>query len=235
MLPGMKVKINMAACKVVILFFSVNLLLQVSKHKGNSSSYYRFSEILWWLHTDTGNYNQLSTTSSPKPLGSNQPYPEARHDFATGISFASPGTGYDNATSNVMSIIPFWMELDYHKEYQDKLRGHLGKDEANHQSSEYSVDKYKFFLKGIASNFIRELYRPGTQKLLIINLPPMVGMFTIGKKRTVNMLFGNECIDEYNNMAKDFNKRLQGAVPELKQEFHGIHLVMSNPYDKLMR
>ncbi|KAK8542660.1 hypothetical protein V6N12_015247 [Hibiscus sabdariffa] len=81
-------------------------------------------------------------------------------DFATGngISFASAGTGYDNATSNVMELPAI--------------------------SSESFTSP--------------ELGRYSSESFLQSN-----GLFTIGKKRTVKMLFGSECMDEYNNMAKD--------------------------------
>ncbi|XVF03781.1 hypothetical protein REPUB_Repub05bG0022700 [Reevesia pubescens] len=177
-------------------------------------------------------------------------------DFATGVSFASAGTGYDNATSDVLSVIPFWKELEYYKEYQNKLRKYLGNDRANQQlseslhlisigtndflenyyllptrSSEYSVDEYQNFLIGIASNFIRELYKLGARKITIGGLPPM-GCLPL--ERTTNMLHGSECIEEYNNVAKDFNKKLQGSITELKQELGGIQLVQTNAYDKLL-
>ncbi|XWS09752.1 hypothetical protein CRYUN_Cryun39dG0016200 [Craigia yunnanensis] len=177
-------------------------------------------------------------------------------DFATGVSFASAGTGYDNATSDVLSVIPFWKELEYYKEYQSKLRGYLGIDKANQhlseslhlismgtndflenyyifptRSSEFSVDKYQNFLIGIASNFIRELYKLGARKIAIGGLPPM-GCLPL--ERTTNMFFGSECIEEYNNVAKDFNKKLQGSVTELKQELGGIQLVQLSVYDKVL-
>ncbi|XVE50734.1 hypothetical protein DITRI_Ditri01bG0187300 [Diplodiscus trichospermus] len=177
-------------------------------------------------------------------------------DFATGVSFASAGTGYDNATSDVLSVIPFWKELEYYKEFQSKLRSYLGNDRANQhlseslhllsigtndflenyyifptRSSEYSVDKYQNFLIGIASNFIRELYKLGARKIAISGLPPM-GCLPL--ERTTNMFSGSECIKEYNNVAKDFNNKLGGSITELKQELGGIQLVQTNVYDKLL-
>ncbi|GMI85244.1 hypothetical protein like AT4G26790 [Hibiscus trionum] len=275
------------ACKVGILFFFVNLLLQVSNTRATVPAIIVFGDST----VDPGNNNQVPTVlkSNFEPYGRDYDggKPTGRFsngriatdfisealgikpaipayldpnydikDFATGVSFASAGTGYDNATSDVLSVIPFWMELEYYKEYQHKLRRHLGKDEANHRlteslylisigtndflenyyifptrSSEYTVDEYQSFLIGIASNFIRELYRLGARKVVIAGLPPM-GCLPL--ERTTNMFFGSDCIDEYNNVAKDFNKKLQGAITGLRQELHGIHLVMSNPYDKLM-
>ncbi|KAB2096087.1 hypothetical protein ERO13_A01G084200v2 [Gossypium hirsutum] len=177
-------------------------------------------------------------------------------DFATGVSFASAGTGYDNATSDVLSVIPFWKEMVYYKEFQDKLRGYLGNDIANHhlseslhlisigtndflenyytfptRSSEYPVDKYEIFLIGIASNFIRELYNLGARKIAISGLPPM-GCLPL--ERTTNIMHGSACIEEYNDVAKDFNQKLQDSVTELNRELGGIQLVMSNPYYKLL-
>ncbi|TYJ48783.1 hypothetical protein E1A91_A01G087900v1 [Gossypium mustelinum] len=177
-------------------------------------------------------------------------------DFATGVSFASAGTGYDNATSDVLSVIPFWKEMVYYKEFQDKLRGYLGNDIANHhlseslhlisigtndflenyytfptRSSEYPVDKYEIFLIGIASNFIRELYNLGARKIAISGLPPM-GCLPL--ERTTNIMHGSACIEEYNDVAKDFNQKLQDSVTKLNRELGGIQLVMSNPYYKLL-
>ncbi|OMO83565.1 Lipase, GDSL [Corchorus capsularis] len=177
-------------------------------------------------------------------------------DFATGVSFASAGTGYDNATSDVLSVIPFWKELEYYKEYQTKLRGFLGTERANQhlseslhvisigtndflenyyifptRASEYSVDQYQDFLIGIAGNFIKELYKLGARKIAIGGLPPM-GCLPL--ERTTNFFYGSRCIEEYNNVAKDFNKKLQSRVTELNKELNGIQLVLSNPYDKLL-
>ncbi|KAG4161681.1 hypothetical protein ERO13_D01G070600v2 [Gossypium hirsutum] len=177
-------------------------------------------------------------------------------DFATGVSFASAGTGYDKATSDVLSVIPFWKEMVYYKEFQDKLRGYLGNDIANHHLSEslhlisigtndflenyypfptrssvYPVDKYEIFLIGIANNFIRELYNLGARKIAISGLPPM-GCLPL--ERTTNIMHGSACIEEYNDVAKDFNQKLQDSVTELNRELGGIQLVMSNPYYKLL-
>ncbi|KAF7145810.1 hypothetical protein RHSIM_Rhsim04G0049000 [Rhododendron simsii] len=44
-------------------------------------------------------------------------------DFVVGVMFAPAGTGYDNATSDVL-------ELEYYKDYQKKLKGYLGEGKA---------------------------------------------------------------------------------------------------------
>ncbi|KAK1582715.1 hypothetical protein Q3G72_017612 [Acer saccharum] len=143
-------------------------------------------------------------------------------DFATGVCFASAGTGYNNATADVLSVIPLWKEMEYYKEYQETLRGYIGNEKANEvlgealylisigtndflgnyyilpkRSSEYFVEEYQIFLAGIAENFITELYH------------------------------GSDCVEEY----KDFDGQLQEMVMKLDKELPGIQLVLSSPYD----
>lgn len=151
-------------------------------------------------------------------------------------------------------MIPLWKELDYYKEYQKELRDYLGNDEANEvlsealylislgtndflenyyvipgRSSEYSIEDYQNFLLGIAGNFITELHRLGARKISIGGLPPM-GCLPL--ERTRSILSGSGCIEEYNDVAKNFNEKLQGLVTNLKTEL-GVQLVLSKPYDIL--
>ncbi|KAG5546601.1 hypothetical protein RHGRI_018696 [Rhododendron griersonianum] len=177
-------------------------------------------------------------------------------DFASGVCFASAGTGYDNATSNVLSVIPLWKEIEYYKEYQKQLRGYLGKEMANMvlsealyvisigtndflenyyivpgRSSKYSIGEYQDFLVGIARDFVTELYQLGARKISLTGLPPM-GCLPL--ERTTNMLFGSKCIEKYNNVALTFNEKLKGLIEKLNKELAELHLVFSNPYDILL-
>lgn len=176
-------------------------------------------------------------------------------DFATGVCFASAGTGYDNMTSKVLSVIPLWKEVEFYKEYQRRLRSYLGNKKANsilsnalylisigtndflenyyllpHRSLEFSVEGFQNFLLGIARNFITTIYKLGARKISLTGLPPM-GCLPL--ERTANLAAGGTCIDEYNFVAKNFNKKLQGLVNNLKKELSGIQLVFTNPYSIL--
>ncbi|KAE8693400.1 GDSL esterase/lipase [Hibiscus syriacus] len=253
-------KLNMAS-KVVVLFFYANLLLQVLETRATVPVIIVFGDSTVDPGNNEEETTVLKSNFEPygrdyhggQPTGcfSNgriatnfiseafgikpaiRAYREPKFgikDFTTGVSFASAGRGYDNVTSDVMFVLPFWMELEHYKEYQDKLRGYLGKDEARHRLAE-SLHLISIGTNDFLDNYYISPIRFLTRKVSIGGLPPM-GCLPL--ERTRNMLSGRECIDEYNNVAKDFNKKLEGAVTELKQELHGIHLVMSNPYDKLM-
>ncbi|KAF8043139.1 hypothetical protein BT93_A1475 [Corymbia citriodora subsp. variegata] len=177
-------------------------------------------------------------------------------DFATGVTFASAGTGYDNATSDVLSVIPLWKEVEYYKDYQKKLRSYLGPRSANRvltealymisigtndflenyytvpgRRSQFTVRQYQDFLVGIAGNFVRELYSLGARKISLGGLPPM-GCLPL--ERTTNLMEQNQCVDSYNKVALEFNAKLKGLVKRLSSELHGINLVFSNPYYIMM-
>ncbi|XP_042512285.1 GDSL esterase/lipase At2g04570-like [Macadamia integrifolia] len=177
-------------------------------------------------------------------------------DFATGVCFASAGTGYDNATSDVLNVIPLWKQLENYKVYQKMLRRYLGVKKAKEivrealylmsigtndflenyyifpgRSSEYTVEQYEDFLVGIAENFIQRLYELGGRKISLGGLPPM-GCLPL--ERSKNIMSGSGCIDEYNQVAMDFNGKLQGLVVRLKKEMPEIKLVFSDSYSILL-
>ncbi|CAI9090134.1 OLC1v1024836C2 [Oldenlandia corymbosa var. corymbosa] len=175
-------------------------------------------------------------------------------DFAQGVNFASAGTGYDNATSDVLNVIPLWKEVEYFKEYQKKLKAYVGDKKAtniinqalyitsmgtndflenyytmNDRRSQYTIDQFKVFLLGIAENFVKELYGLGARKIVLTGLPPM-GCLPL--ERTTNYFGGNGdvCMESYNNVALSFNAKLGVLVKKLNGELPGAKVVLSNPY-----
>ncbi|XP_010438695.1 PREDICTED: GDSL esterase/lipase At4g26790-like [Camelina sativa] len=174
-------------------------------------------------------------------------------DFATGVCFASAGTGLDNATSSVLSVMPLWKEVEYYKEYQTRLRSYLGEEKANEIIKEslylisigtndflenyyllprklrkYSVSEYQDFLIGIAGDFVKDIYRLGARKMSLSGLSPF-GCLPL--ERTTQIFYGSKCIQEYNNVARDFNTKMNEKVSKLNKELDGLQLVFSNPYD----
>lgn len=93
--------------------------------------------------------------------------------------------------------------------------------------TQYSVEKYQNFLIRTARNFITELYQLGGRKISLTGLPPM-GCLPLERNR--NMLQGGNCVETYNNVAVQFNQKLEGLVANLNRELVGIQLVFSNPY-----
>ncbi|KAF6145932.1 hypothetical protein GIB67_007951 [Kingdonia uniflora] len=174
-------------------------------------------------------------------------------DFASGVSFASSASGYDNATSDVLSVIPLWQQLEYFKEYKEKLTISKGSRLASRilnqalyimslgindfienyfvsprRSSQYTVEEYQNFLIVIAKKFILDIYRLGARKVAITGYLP-IGCLPV--ERTQNLVFGHACKEDYNKVARDFNLKLQDLIDKLNEEVKDIKLVMLNLYD----
>ncbi|RZC50128.1 hypothetical protein C5167_018548 [Papaver somniferum] len=178
-------------------------------------------------------------------------------DFATGVTFASAGTGYDVATSKVSAVIPLSKELEYYKEYLKKLSSFLGKDGAvktareslyvisvgtndfilNYftvpgRSSQYTIAEYEDFLIGIARNFLIELYNLGAKNIALVGLPPSGCLPLI---KTLNLVPGRPNLEEIKKASKDFNVKLQNLVATLSIELDGIELVYADIYNPLLK
>ncbi|KAI3855923.1 hypothetical protein MKX03_027467 [Papaver bracteatum] len=175
-------------------------------------------------------------------------------DFATGVTFASGGTGFDNKTSDVSSAIPLWKEVEYFKDYKARLARLVGRKAATEtirdavyiislgtndflinyfglpdRSLHFTLEEYENFLTGIANNFIVELYRLGARKISLGGLPPLG---CLPAKRT--LVAGHACNEEFNTVAKSFDMKLKGLADKLSGELQESKVVFSDIYHILM-
>ncbi|GAU27683.1 hypothetical protein TSUD_126290 [Trifolium subterraneum] len=179
-------------------------------------------------------------------------------DFATGVCFASAGTGYDNDTAKVVDVIPLWKEVEFYKDYQKKLRANFGDMKANEiiKDSLYlisigtndflenyythperrlqhlTIQQYEDFLIGLAEKFLRELYDLGARKISLSGIPPM-GCLPL--ERAINIWGHHSCIDHYNDVALEFNAKLGWLVTKLNKELNGFQLVDASAYDMVLQ
>ncbi|PIA38157.1 hypothetical protein AQUCO_02800067v1 [Aquilegia coerulea] len=175
-------------------------------------------------------------------------------DFATGVAFASAATGYDNLTSNVLSVIPMWKELEYFKEYEKKLFGFMGKNNAKNmlrealylisagtndfienyyiipagRRTQFTVEEYSNYLVGNSESFIREIYNLGARKISLAGLPP-IGCIPI--LRSLNIKGGGACRADCNKLARDFGRKLIALTAKLNKELTGIKILFLNVYN----
>ncbi|KAG0483226.1 hypothetical protein HPP92_011310 [Vanilla planifolia] len=174
-------------------------------------------------------------------------------DFTTAVCFASAGTGLDNATSDVMNVIPLWKELQYFKRYRMQLQQHLGPYGARRTISEalyvisigtndflenyfllitgrfkqFSVADYEDFLISLAADFVTEIYRLGARKVLLTELPPM-GCLPL--ERTINFLGFGECNEKYNQVAREYNAKMEVMAADLLTALPGARLAINRIY-----
>ncbi|XP_073000751.1 GDSL esterase/lipase At4g26790 [Typha latifolia] len=178
-------------------------------------------------------------------------------DFARGVCFASAGTGLDNATSDVLSVIPLWMEVELFKDYQKKLRRYVGRPKATQiindaiyivsigtndflenyfllvtgRYKQFTVEEFEDFLVSLAKDFLTNIYLLGARKISFAGLSA-IGCLPL--ERTTNALKGGECIEEYNKVARDFNVKLQVMIKELCDRLPELKLRYAAVYDSLL-
>ncbi|KAI3908831.1 hypothetical protein MKW98_029381 [Papaver atlanticum] len=165
-------------------------------------------------------------------------------DFATGVTFGSGGAGYDNLTSTLVGAIPLWKQLEFFKEYKEKLTNFQGEEKStkiirealyiisigtNDFMLNYLIN-FQILLSENAGKFIKDLYNLGARKIALGGSIPMGCLpFT----RNLNVLLGRTCVDLYNKVARDLNIKLLKLVREVKKEIDEIQLVYADGYTPL--
>ncbi|KAJ1699930.1 hypothetical protein LUZ63_008442 [Rhynchospora breviuscula] len=173
--------------------------------------------------------------------------------FASGVCFASAGTGWDRATAGIFNVISIRKQLEYYKQYQRMLKEHQGEAKAKRTlrealhvislgsndfienyfllpicSSQFTVSEYVSFLISIVNNFVQEIYKLGARKIGIICLGP-IGC--IPMERTINFAALGNCREETNDAAREFNVKLQQLVATLNTELRGLRIVLGDIFD----
>ncbi|RCV22257.1 hypothetical protein SEVIR_4G215100v4 [Setaria viridis] len=177
-------------------------------------------------------------------------------DFARGVCFASAGTGLDNKTAGVLSVIPLWKEVEYFKEYQRRLRRHAGRAAARRivsdalyvvsigtndflenyfllvtgRFAEFTAAEFEDFLVAEAERFLAEIHRLGARRVTFAGLSP-IGCLPL--ERTLNSLRGG-CIEEYNQVARDYNDKLLAMFRRLTASRPSLKVAYINVYQNML-
>uniref|UniRef100_A0A0A9BGF3 Uncharacterized protein n=1 Tax=Arundo donax TaxID=35708 RepID=A0A0A9BGF3_ARUDO len=172
--------------------------------------------------------------------------------LATGVSFASGGTGLDALTAKIASVIPLSQQLEYFKGYTEKLRLAKGESVANEiitealyifsigtndfivnyfvlpiRPAQYTAPEYVTYLVGLADDAVRAAYDLGARKIEFTGLAPFGCM---PSARTLNREEPGECNEEYNQVAMRFNAELKEAIGKLNDDLAGAHVVYAETY-----
>lgn len=150
-------------------------------------------------------------------------------------------------------MIPLWKEIEFYKEYQAKLRAHVGEEKANEIISEslylislgtndflenyyifptrqlhFTVSQYQDFLVDIAEKFVRKLHSLGARKLSITGLVP-IGCLPL--ERATNIFDDHGCNKKYNKVALQFNAKLEKMIYKVNKELPQLKALSANAYD----
>ncbi|KAL6839010.1 hypothetical protein ACP4OV_031170 [Aristida adscensionis] len=174
------------------------------------------------------------------------------HQLAAGVTFASGGTGLDDLTAKIPSVIPLSQQLEYFKEYKERLKAAKGESTANEiiaealyvfsigtndfivnyfvlplRRAQYTPPEYVTYLVGLADAAVRAVYELGARKIEFTGLAPFGCM---PSARTMNHESPGECNEEYNELARRFNAELQAALRKIDGELTGVQVVYAETY-----
>ncbi|KAJ9178009.1 hypothetical protein P3X46_009929 [Hevea brasiliensis] len=172
-----------------------------------------------------------------------------------GANFASGASGFYDPTAKLYHAIPLTQQLQYYKEYQNKIVGIAGKTNASSIISDavylvsagasdfvqnyyinpllyekYTPEQFSDILVQSYANFIQDLYKLGARKVGVTSLPPL------GCLPAAITIFGsdsNECVAKLNKDAISFNNKLNATSQSLVNKLSGLNLLVFDIYQPL--
>ncbi|XP_022958433.1 GDSL esterase/lipase At5g22810-like [Cucurbita moschata] len=213
-------------------------------------------------HNPTGRFcnGKLASDFTAEYLGFTS-YPQAYlgeaggKNLLIGASFASAASGYLDTTAHLYNALSLTQQLEYYKEYQNKVAEFAGKTNASAIISgaiylvsagsndflqnyyvnplvykKYTVTQFADILIASYVNFIQNLYALGARRIGVTTLPPL------GCLPTAITIFGsdsNECVGKLNNDAVSFNSKLNATSQSLHANLPGLNLVVLDTYKPL--
>ncbi|THU74405.1 hypothetical protein C4D60_Mb04t32980 [Musa balbisiana] len=176
-------------------------------------------------------------------------------DLATGVSFASAGTGYDPLTSAVALVTPMWKQLEFFKEYKRTLTGNLGEKKLTRllsgslfivcagsndvveyfsnpmQQLSHGISSYAEFLIQSASRFLQDLVGLGARKVGVVGIPPVGCM---PSQRLVGGGLSGDCAADRNQLAQTYNAKLNVELQRLNSNLQGSKLFYVDVYSIML-
>ncbi|KAL5995675.1 hypothetical protein ACLOJK_025743 [Asimina triloba] len=173
-------------------------------------------------------------------------------ELLTGVSFGSAGTGYDDLTAHIVSVLSMNDQLEMFKEYIEKLKAAAGEERAaiilsqslyivcagnndllityfdtHLRNFHYDIPSYIDFLVQRASEFIQELYKLGARKIAVACVPPLG---CVPAQRTLLGGDQRECVASNNEASVLFNSRLTEELKVLSYKLPDFRTVCIDLY-----
>ncbi|TMW92329.1 hypothetical protein EJD97_013199 [Solanum chilense] len=180
-------------------------------------------------------------------------------ELKTGVSFASAGTGFDPLTPKISNVISLSKQIEYFKEYQEKMEAAIGKKQTQNlikeslfiisagtndfvvnyntlpiRSKTYKLSNYTDFLLQHLQLFLQKLLDQGARKIGMVGLPPMGCLPIVITIHSDDAFSKRDCIDFYSSIARDYNSKLQNKLNDIKLANLGSRFAYLDIYGPLM-
>ncbi|KAM7506028.1 hypothetical protein LguiB_004932 [Lonicera macranthoides] len=162
-------------------------------------------------------------------------------ELATGVSFASAGSGLDPLTATISDVISVEKQMEYFREYKTRLEDAIGKERtkmvikkavfivsagtndfmvnyfgAPIRRQTYTISTYEQFLMQNIQYLIQDLSNEGARNIVIVGVPPigcLPAVITFFSQEAFN---GRKCIERYSSIARDYNGMLQTKLKDMQ-------------------
>ncbi|WCJ35067.1 GDSL-like Lipase/Acylhydrolase superfamily protein [Euphorbia peplus] len=177
-------------------------------------------------------------------------------ELITGVTFASGGSGYDPLTPKLVSVISLSEQLNYFKEYIEKVKRMVGEERAKYivensiyfvvagsddiantyfvlraRQLQYDVPAYTTLMADSAASFVQDLYKLGARRIGLFSTPP-IGC--VPSQRTLGGGLQRDCAENYNEAATLFNSKLSSNLNSLHNSLPNSRLVYIDIYNPLL-
>ncbi|KAE9620592.1 putative triacylglycerol lipase [Lupinus albus] len=144
-------------------------------------------------------------------------------NLLNGANFASAASGFFDFIPRMHNTIPFYRQLEYYQECQNKLVEIVGPSKAS------SIISDAIYIVNDGSSDFR-LYAMGARRIGVTSVAPM-GCLPI--LITVFGSHNNECVDRLNNDSIYYNEKLNKTSENLRKTLPDIKLVVFDIYQPL--
>ncbi|KAK4274872.1 hypothetical protein QN277_018039 [Acacia crassicarpa] len=217
-------------------------------------------------HVPTGRYSNGKLVSDfvASILGIKETVPPyldpnlSDHELLTGVSFASGGSGLDDLTTVASGVIPVSKQIEYFREYVEKIKCIVGKEEAEKMleralviisagTNDFSlnfydlpirkhqfvdISRYQDFVQNRLQIFIKELYNLGCRKIAVVGLPP-IGCIPLQITAKFKNPKDRKCIEQENLDSELYNKKLERLLLQVQATLPGCRVVYTDVYNPL--
>ncbi|ESR62687.1 hypothetical protein CICLE_v10015728mg [Citrus x clementina] len=174
-------------------------------------------------------------------------------DLLHGVSFASAGSGYDDLTANLSSVLSVSRQLEYLKHYKIHLGNLVGVKKAEEiignsifllsmgtndflqnyyleptRSRQYTVEQYENYLVSSMFEDIKAMKSLGATRLVVVGVPPL-GCMPIVK----TLQDQTACVESYNKVAASLNSKIREKLAILRRTI-GIKAAYIDCYDIIL-
>ncbi|KAA8519719.1 hypothetical protein F0562_013975 [Nyssa sinensis] len=181
-------------------------------------------------------------------------------ELMTGVSFASAGSGFDPLTPKLSNVIPVSKQIEYFKEYQERLEVAIGKRKTKDliknavyfvsagtndfvvnyflvpiRRKSYDLPTYMDFLLQQVQLLLQGLWKQGARRMAVVGLPPMGCLPIVITLFSDSAIMHRACVDFYSSVARAFNVKFENMLNAMQSSLAnlGSRIVYIDAYGPL--